>query len=275
MAKQYRLTLLEDETHKCLSSLRFSKVSLSLIIGSCAVLAILLLYCLVAFTPIRNTIPGYPDADSKKVALENAIRIDSLESSITRWEIYADNLSRVLTGEQTVNLDSIIQGNMTRYLSAKSADELAVRDSILRETVRKEEKFGVGRQKDRTVPIEGIYFFAPIKGVVSNGFDPVKHPAVDITAKSGDVVCSVLDGTIVSTSWSGETLYSVQIQHAGDIVSSYVNCQKIVVSKGDKVKAGSPIGLLGSTASLSQGDFLHFELWYKGDAVDPLKYISF
>lgn len=275
MAKQYRLTILEDDSHKTLGSVRFTRLGIYLLVGSAAVLSILVIYCLIAFTPVRNTIPGYPDAHSKKVAIENAIKIDSLENTIIRWEIYVDNLSRVLAGEQTLSLDSLVNGNMTRYLSSMSAAELALRDSLLREKVRKEEQFGVSDTKNRAVPIEGMHFFSPIKGVLSSGFDPVKHPFVDITAKPGDIVFAVLDGTVVSTSWSEDGGYGMVIQHTGDIVSSFENCRRLVVAKGDKVRAGSAVAMLGETSSLTQGDFLHFELWYRGEAVDPVKYIGF
>lgn len=275
MAKQYRLAILEEDTHKCIHSLRLSKLSLTLVAGSVSALAIILMYCIIAFTPLHYLIPGYPDAHSKKVILENAIKIDSLESTITRWEIYADNLSRVLSGQESISRDSILHGNATRYLSAKSEQELSKRDSLLRVEVRKSERFGLGNENNKNVPIEGMQFFTPVKGVVSNGFDPFLHPAVDVTAKAGDMVFSVLDGTIISTSWDEKTGYSVQVQHKSDIVSSFMHCQKIVVEKGDKIKAGSPIAMLGSIGSLTKGDYLHFELWYKGEAVDPQEYISF
>lgn len=275
MAKQYRLSITENDTHKSIKSYRLTKLSFAITAGAIAVGIIALIYCLIAFTPLRATIPGYPDARSKSVAVDNAIKIDSLESMITRWELYAENLSRVLTGEQTISMDSVIQGNLTRYLSAKSAEELAARDSILRETVRKEEQFGLSGQKDKVVPLEGMHFFTPVKGVVSNGFDAARHPAVDITGKAGDIVCAALGGTVIYAGWSEEEAGSLSIQSPGDVVTTYMHCQKVTVSKGDKIKAGSPVALLGETASLTKGNYLHFELWYKGEAVDPSKYMNF
>lgn len=269
------MTLLEDDTHKCLQSYRFTKLSLFLLVGSVCTLAVILLYCIIAFSPMHYMIPGYPDAHSRKVAVENAIKIDSLENTITRWEIYADNLNRVLSGQETISRDSMLQGNMTRYLSAKSAEELAIRDSLLKAEVRKSELFGLSGSKEKILPIEGTYFFTPVKGVVSNSFDPLNHPGVDIAGKAGDMVYSVLDGTVISTSWDEIRGYSVQMQHAGDIVSSFMNCQKIMVSKGDRIKAGSPLAMLGSTSSPTKGNYLHLELWYKGNAVDPQEYINF
>lgn len=275
MAKQYRLSITESDTHKSIKSYRLTKLSFAIIAGAAAVAFIAVIYCLIAFTPLRTTIPGYPDARSKSVAVDNAIKIDSLENMITRWELYAENLSRVLTGEQTISMDSVIKGNLTQYLSAKSAEELARRDSALREAVRKEERFGLSGQNDKTVPLEGMHFFVPVKGVVSNGFDQVRHPAVDITGKAGDIVCAAIGGTVIYSGWSEELGGSLSIQSPGDIVTTYMHCQKATVSKGDKVKSGAPVAILGETASLTKGFYLHFELWYKGEAVDPSKYINF
>ena len=47
--------------------------------------------------------------DAINRAVENAIKIDSLESSLTRWKLYSENLARVLSGDKTINLDSLLQ----------------------------------------------------------------------------------------------------------------------------------------------------------------------
>lgn len=273
--KAYRLTLTEDRSHKRIRAYRFSKLSLLIALITVAVVLVGGFYLLFAFTPLRTTIPGYPNAHSKRDAVANAIRIDSLESTITRWELYADNLGRVLSGEQTLNLDSIIKGNTTRYLQNKSIEELQRQDSILRETVRQEEQFGVSPEADRVLPINGQHFFPPVKGVISQGYDKVLHPGVDVTAPANSVVSAVLDGSVVFAGWDDANGYSLVIQHAGDILSTYKHNQKLLKAAGDKVTAGTPIALVGSTGSLTTGEHLHFELWYQGEAVDPATYISF
>ena len=84
-----------------------------------------------------------------------------------------------------------------------------------------------------------------------------------------------MDGTVINDGWSEEDGYTIQIQHDGDIISIYKHNEKLLKKTGDKVTAGSPIALIGNTGSLSTGDHLHFELWYKGEAIDPSRYISF
>ena len=268
MAKQYRLTLLENSSHKSIKSFKFTKFSLVTLLASLSVLILGGVYCIFAFSPLRFTIPGYPDADSKKLAVQNAIKIDSLESSIARWELYAENLGRVLREEQTLNMDSIIQGNLTRYLSAKSREELARQDSLLREQVMRDEQFGVsGSGGKKTVPIEGMHFFAPVKGVAAERFDALEHPGVDITVPAGTVVGAALDGVVVHCCWDEQTLYTILLQHPSDIITVYGCCDKLLAKKGDKVKAGAPVAATSTE--------VHFELWYKNNPVDPAKYIKF
>ncbi|MBQ7622178.1 MAG: hypothetical protein IJS66_00370 [Bacteroidales bacterium] len=106
--RTYRLSIVEDETHRRLRSFRFNIAGLVVTLITVFVVLLGSLYCLVAFTPLRTTIPGYPDPHFRREAVLNAIKIDSLENAIARWEIYAGNLSRVLAGDKTISLDSLL-----------------------------------------------------------------------------------------------------------------------------------------------------------------------
>ena len=133
--KFYRLTLLEDSSHKKIRTIRFSKSGFVITIVTALVIMSVLIFCLIAFTPIRTAIPGYPDARSKKQAVENAIKIDSLENIIIRWELYSENLSRVLAGDETVSLDSIVRSNNTKFIKNVSKEVIEKQDSLLRKQV--------------------------------------------------------------------------------------------------------------------------------------------
>ena len=270
----YRLSLVDNDTHQSIRSYRFTRYGFMTLAISAAILFILLIYCLIAFTPIRNMIPGYPDSRSRKEAIANAIKIDSLENDIRRWEFYASNLSKVLAGEEAIPIDSLIGMSGKEYLNDKSMEELAAQDSLLHEAVDKAAQFEVGAVR-KNLPIEGMHFFAPLKGVLTQGFDIALHPAIDISAPANSVVCASLDGTIIATSWNDNAGYTVIMQHDGDVVTSYGHNEKLLKGVGDKVKAGAPIALVGSSSSLISGDHLRFEVWYKGEPVDPAKLISF
>ena len=274
--KNFRISIVDDMTHKQLWVMRFSRTSLFLTVISVISVIIAVCYSVIAFTPIRTFIPGYPDAHTKRAAINNALKIDSLQNVIYTWMFYADNLKKVMEGADPVAIDSIISiASRNAAAEQLSAKELDAKDSLLGENVRKEEQCGLNKVGDRRLPREGVHFFTPLKGVVSQEYDPLLHPYIDITAPANSVVMSVLDGTVIGAGWSDESGYTIQIQHANNIVSIYKHNQKLLKKTGDKVSAGSPIALVGNTGAVTTGDHLHFELWYKGEAVDPVKYIKF
>jgi len=273
--RNYRLTLLDANSHERKWSMRFTRTQMTVGIISAVVVVMVGFFCLVAYTPIRTFIPGYPDANSRRQAVQNALRIDSLQTRILQWELYTENLRRVVAGEDPIRLDTLILGSQAGSRSVSDARYLAIRDSLLRADVRQEEQFDVSSQMRQNLPIEALSFYSPVKGVVSRGFDRVLHPWVDVTAPAGSMVMSVLDGTVVFTDWVQESGYTLVIQHSNDLISIYKNNQKLLHKSGDAVKAGTPVGMLASSNSLTKGDHLHFELWYKGSAVDPALYIKF
>jgi len=272
----YRLTLVDDDTHDKLWTRKFNKLNILVTAITSVVVLLTALWCLIAFTPLRTFIPGYPDARMKHDAIQNAIRIDSLENVITKWELYSENLRRVVEGEEPLKIDSLMAARkQTREITDKDRAGLAMKDSLLRKEVAAEDKFDVTSGRTKTLPIEGMHFFTPLKGVVSQGYVQALHPYIDITAPNNSVVMSVLDGTVISAGWTDEDGYTIRIQHDGDIISVYKHNQKLMKKTGDKVSAGTPIAVVGGTGTTADGDHLHFELWHKGEAVDPTKYISF
>ena len=271
----FRLSLIDDETHKPILVTRFSRTNFLVAAISAVVIFCLVIYIIIAYTPVRTLIPGYPDARAKRAAIQNAIRVDSLETMVSRWELYSENMRRILDGEEPVRLDSLIMKMAEEGRTGLSEKQIRKQDSILRMNVTQEEQFQLSLAEGRNLHIEGMHFFCPLKGVISQGYDPSIHPFVDITAPANSMVYATLDGTVISSGWTDDAGYTIQIQHINDIISIYKHNQKLLKKVGDKVTAGEPIAIVGNTGALTTGDHLHFELWYKGEAVDPTKYINF
>lgn len=264
---KFRFALIDDTSHKHLFIIRFSRLSLTVTVFSALIILGALTFSLIAFTPIKTFIPGYPDARSKRAAIQNAIKVDSLENEIFRWEMYSENLKRVLAGEELINLDSMVTSIRNKSQEDIKLAQLRKQDSLLRQMVKNEEQFGISARNQRELPIEGVLFFTPLKGALSQGYDPHLHPSIDITAPAGSVVKAVLDGTVISSDWNNETGNTMYIQHDGDMISAYKHNERLLKSAGEKVSAGSPVAITGT--------HLHFELWHKGKTVDPSKYINF
>ena len=271
----FRLSLLDAKTHKQLFSVRFNRTGFFVTLVSSVVIIIAAIFSIIAFTPVKTFIPGYPDARTKRAVIQNAMKVDSLENVIYRWELYSENLRRVIEGEDPINIDSLISARQTQIELAKDPEYLKRQDSLLRKEVKEEEMFDITSRSTRKLPIEGMLFFTPVKGVISQGYDPVTHPFVDITAPVGSLISAIADGTVIYDGWSDDTGYTIHIQHSNDIISIYKHNDKLLKKAGDKVKAGTPIALMGNTGSLSTGPHLHFELWHNGENLDPTQYINF
>ena len=272
----YRLAIINDQSHKQLWTIHFTRTSLFVAVVTLFVTLSAAIFSIIAFTPVRTFIPGYPDARSKRAAIQNAITIDSLETVIYKWGLYSENLKRVMEGMDPLKIDTLVNAGMKAVHEEADLAEIQRKDSILREKVKEEEQFGISADRGkRNLPIEGRHFFCPLKGVISQAYNPADHPFLDITAPAGSVVKATLDGSVIHAGWNNDSGYTIQIQHEGDIISIYKHNEKLLKKTGDKVSAGAPIALVGNTGDLSTGTHLHFELWHKGEAVDPAQYINF
>ena len=149
--RRYRLALTDAVSHERLRSLTFTRTSFITAAVSAVVLLLVLLYLLIALTPIRTFIPGYPDARARRQAVQNAMRIDSLETQILQWELYSENLKRVVAGEEPLLLDSLISRQQAAREEVDAA-YLAARDSVLRIRVAEAEQFEVSGPR-RNLPI--------------------------------------------------------------------------------------------------------------------------
>lgn len=238
-------------------------------------LVMIVTFILIDLTPLKQAIKGYPSRESREAALQNRLRIDSLEQQISLWAFQIGNIQRVMSGREPIDLDSIetLRGNAGEMDIYNAM--YAHQDSVLRGYVEKEAALA-GAGDGHTDQIEGMKFFTPVKGMVTENFNKaINHAYIDIAAEENTPVYSILDGTVIGADWTEDTGYVMTIQHTNDLISIYKHNDRLLKKVGDKVKVGTPIATVGNTGRLSTGNHLHLELWHAGEAIDPAKYISF
>ena len=273
--RRLRVTVGDDTTHEELFHFKTTKGNFRLVVTAIVLAIIAGTYCLTAYTPVRRTIPGYPSNETRRKAMENLIKIDSLENVIGMWSYQMTNIQRIVSGKSPIPIDSLA-------VTPSSSDEnirglYAENDSLLREEVRRQEQFNISLPENSTISqIEGLHFFTPVKGIITEPYDKAGgHPYVDIAAETGTMVYAVLSGTVISALWNDEVGYVLEIQHDNDIISIYKHNDRLLKKVGETVKAGTPVAQVGNTGTLSTGSHLHFELWHKGTPIDPTLYINF
>ena len=272
-SRRLRISIVDDNTHKQIWVLRGKRSRIIFSAVSALIILLLTVYVIIAVTPIKTFFPGYPDAHQRRAAAANAMTIDSLETVVARWEFYAENLRRVLDGTETIPIDSLLRRKSPADAGAADKD-YSKSDSLLRASAEEAEKFGL-HSENRKLPIEGMHFFPPVKGVISQEFDSFTHPFAEVSAPSGAIIMAVTDGTVMTASWSDMDKYTIIIQHENDLVSIIKGAGKATVTTGARVKAGAPIGLIQDPLGTNEAQILRVELWYKGEAVNPAEYIKF
>tara|TARA_B110000046_G_scaffold25332_2_gene24789 strand:- start:8664 stop:9524 length:861 start_codon:yes stop_codon:yes gene_type:complete len=273
LQNKYRLVILNDASFEERFSYRLSPLNLLTLLLSFVVLLIVLVSVVIIYTPLRESIPGYTDVSLREDLTKMVFRTDSMEIELQRNSAYLRNIQGALKGELPLSKDSIYNANqeviLPENLLLKSKE-----DSMLREYVEREDSYSLSAEKEDVV--KQIYFFAPLKGTITNGFDPSKeHFGIDVVAPKDEAIKATLDGTVVFAEWTVETGYVIQLQHANNIVSNYKHNSVLLKKVGDEVKAGDVIAIIGNSGELSSGPHLHFELWKEGKPINPKDFINF
>jgi murein DD-endopeptidase MepM/ murein hydrolase activator NlpD len=273
---KYRLSIYNDTTFEEVWRVRLTQYNAFLLITFLVLFIIGATASLIAFTNIREFIPGYPDVIMRRNILMSAIRLDSLERELDLRDKYFANLNAIISGKQPI--DIIPQQDTTKKYGAikfsNSPENIALRTQI-----EQDEQYNLtlGPRIIETTSLASMHFFPPVKGIVSGKYDlRTKHFGTDIVTKPKSPVLAALDGTIIFTGWTMETGYVIEIQHNNNLVSVYKHNSALLKESGDLVSAGEPISIVGDSGEkFTSGPHLHFEIWYKGTPLDPEKHILF
>jgi murein DD-endopeptidase MepM/ murein hydrolase activator NlpD len=80
---------------------------------------------------------------------------------------------------------------------------------------------------------------------------------------------------VITSDWTYDTGNVIAVQHENNIISFYKHNSVLLKKVGSFVKAGEAVAIIGNTGELTDGPHLHFELWYRGNPVNPAEYINF
>ncbi len=277
---KYRLVLMNDDTFEEKMSFRLTRFNVFVFFGTFAIFLIVATTYLIAFTPLREYIPGYADFNTRKVLRELMIKTDSLETVINQKERYIYNIRDIVEGRDRKDKKELAK-NIPDSIKDKTVfdiDELprSREDSLLRAEIESQTHHTRWNPEESLNTYEErlTFLFPPIEGIITNYFNPSKnHYGIDIVADENEAIKATADGTIVFANWTLETGYTIGIQHANNIFSVYKHNSVLLKDIGSPVKAGEAISIIGKTGILSTGTHLHFELWVDGRPVNPLDYI--
>ena len=266
---------MNDDTFEETFSLRLTPLGVLTFIGSITIVMAIIVISLVAFTPLREYIPGYADVNMRRNLITISLRSDSLERALIERNQFLDNINNVLSGniksDSTANpsTNDTLQGNLPMKASSKEEE--------LKKSIESREKYSLTFEPEAGKNgLSNFFFFTPLKGQIIASFDPKKqHFGIDIVGPENEAIKVTLDGMVILATWSSETGYTIAVQHSNNLISVYKHNSVLLKKTGDHVKAGEPIAIIGNSGEQTSGPHLHFELWYNGAAIDPQNYMLY
>ena len=280
--RKYDFLMSHDESGRPMLNFKLNLLNLILAIIGMALLLIVITTFIIAFTPLREYIPGYTDTNLNREVYELNLRADSLRREMKKKDIYFENLKKVVEGYDFAADSALASVSIYEPLPAGVTDTItlkkSVQDSILRAEYEAQNQYNLfGKDYLSTTKPNSLVknFFVPLTGKVINAFNPDKgHFGVDIASEGDKIINATLDGTVVFSSWSINNGYCIGIQHEDSYFSVYKHNATLLKKEGEYVKAGEAIAILGKSGEAEAFEHLHFELWHNGLALDPVEYMT-
>lgn len=271
---KYRLVILNESTFEEKISFKLSRLNVFVTGTLCIIGLIAFTTLLIAFTPLREYIPGYSSTKLKRQATELTYKTDSLVNTLNYTNRYLNNIRMVLKGDidnNGINRDSLFE---QFKLDPSSVDLSPIKeDSLLRAEVALEDKYNLFERNSYNTD---LILFPPLSGILSESYNrEKKHFAVDVVAPKDTPIKSVANGIVIFAEWTAETGYVIIVEHKEGLLSVYKHNGSLNKSQGDIVRSGEVIASVGNTGEFTTGPHLHFELWDNGNPVNPLDYIDF
>ncbi len=280
----YRLVVMNADTFDEVGAYNLTPLNLYVALSSLLLVFTIGVFMIVAYTPLRKYVPGYGDVVQRQevMALEEELR--SLQKSLTAQMEYTENFRRILKGEVTTG-DEV----ESRFVPAEEVEMEAV--TLTEEEIRLRREMDLERvgkvaregqsaigiaAKNATRPLEQIFLVAPVNGEIRHPYDLGKnHLGVDILTPKNTAVKAAAEGVVFMSEFTSANGNVVGIQHGDDLVTFYKHNSELLKKVGERVRSGEAIAISGNTGTLSTGPHLHFEMWHRGQSVNPADYLSF
>ncbi|MDY8138660.1 M23 family metallopeptidase [Aquimarina sp. 2201CG5-10] len=274
LLNKYRLVILNEDTFEERISFKLNRLNVFVLVTITGIFLITFTTILIAFTPLREYIPGYSSTSLNLKATSLVSTTDSLETVININQEYYNSIKKVLTGDvKTVefDIDSAIQ---SQKLNPEEVDlSPSPEDIQLREEVSREDKYSLFESEKSSADFS---LFPPVEGNLTSEYNVnEKHYGIDIAVPKDTPIKAAAAGMVILAEWTAETGHVIILEHGNSLLTVYKHNASLTKQQGEQVKAGEVIATAGSTGELSTGPHLHFELWRDGHPTDPSKFIDF
>lgn len=273
LLNRYRMVVINETTFEEKFFIRISQFNIIVLVLLFVTLTAIGSFFLVAYTPLKEFIPGYTSLTIRKEAIRNSFLLDSITLEFEKQDRFISSIKSALTGEINWEENSLLDDQSQSPEVLNSDNAMSEADSLLRLEVIQEDKYNVIPNDLSKVK---YLLYPPAVGPISQKYDADKrHFAVDIALKENAPIMAVAHGTVIFSEWTAETGHVIIVKHDYGLLSVYKHNSSLEKYQGDLVRAGEVIAKAGDTGELSTGWHLHFELWINGFSADPTDFIDF
>lgn len=291
--KHYRInpvTLAIEEVQTTFKDV-LRRISWSLVMSLLLAVGFFFLFVLIFPSPREKELLQKYDAIKAQNAVLSA-EMERMQLVLTDLQLRDDNLYRALLQAEPIPLsarlgaarNTLYYDSIARLTDSQLAADLTRKIDLLRNEIYTQSKSYdelAEYARHQEIRLENIPAIQPVLNKdltrFASGYgwriDPVYgtrrfHEGIDFTAPTGTDVYATGNGKIIFAGWRQGYGNCIEVDHGFDYCTLYAHLHKIIARQGQQVRRGDVIGLVGSTGK-STGPHLHYEVHYKGHAVDP------
>ena len=264
---KYRVVLVDTQTFAERFSFTLSGFNVFLAAGTSVVVLVGMTLFLIAYTPLREYIPGYASTKLRREALHLSTQVESLESVVNYHEKQWSTVRLLLTNEPLP--DSVVSEAPSAQADPNKLKPTPSEEKF-REQQEKQDQYRLTRQPNAQTKAS---LLPPVAGTLVEKYAPARgHLGVDWSVSTGTTVKCALDGTVVQADWSPDLGHFLWVQHANNTLTFYSQNAQVLKKRGARVRAGEALAISGKGLKNTSAT-VHFELWMNGQPVNPLVYL--
>ncbi|MEZ5054873.1 MAG: peptidoglycan DD-metalloendopeptidase family protein [Chitinophagales bacterium] len=267
----YRFQIVDEKSYDV--KLVWELNRLNVLIGAGLLLAIftVLNFIFIAFTPLKQYIPGYGSSDRKDV-IKVSMRTEELEEKVNAQQKYITNIQNILN-------DKIVVDAVKSNLKKTKVDTgiLSVKSPNLSKFVKEVEK-GLKNAElmenvydHKTSVLQNLEIIAPLSGNITTKFSET-NPFIVIQSTTTKEVKAILSGNVILVDNEHPNQAFIAIQAENQLVYILKNNTQVLKKIGNFVEEGETIALAGKSTNNNYATTL--ELWYRGQAINAAKFIK-
>lgn len=269
----YRFQIVDEKSYDVKFVLELNRMNVIVATGLILFFFTVLNFMLIAFTPLKQYIPGYGSTTGRREVMNISVKAEEIEEKMNAQQKYVTNLQNILNDKiVVVNEKANVKKTKidTGILSVKTGDETKFVKNIEKGLQNAELLENV--QDTKTSIFNNLTLQKPVKGKVITSFS-AQNATITFAATADEEVKSIISGNVILVGSSPESGNYIVVQAENQLVYILKNNSNILKKTGNFVTVGETIAIAGKDEK-SKNYISKLELWYKGQPIDALKFIK-